>query len=582
MVPETLVSLLHACSKNRLLHHGLSLHASAVKAGLESTFICNHILNMYAKCGRVGNAHQVFDEMLERNVVTWSALISGYDQCGKHLMSVELFSRMILEEQPNEFVYGSVLSSCASLMAPITGQQIHGHSLKLGYSSISFVCNSLISMYMKCGRSTDAESVFDNVSKLSMTAYNALITGFLENKHPEKGIKIFKTMCQNGLVPDRFTFMGVLGSCLDPFCYWRGLQLHCQTIKLKLDSMAIIGNIIISMYSKFGLIEESEKMFKSINEKDVISWNTMIAACSQCDDHAKALNVFREMEEENTQRPDDFTYSSVLTALAGLASIRHGKQVHALLIRTLSDKDTCVSNAVMNMYAKCGCIRYGWTVFNQMGRHNLVSWNTMIAGFANNGLGYRALEMFELMKDMGIKPDSITFVGLLSACNHSGLLTEGLDLYSSMDTIYGIVPDIDHFSCIIDLLGRLGRLSEAHKHMHKYQFGDDPVILGCLLSACRLHGDVVTGEKLAKRILSLQTTTSSPYILLSSLYASDGMWDSAAEARKMFKGSGLKKDPGHSLIDVDGFIQKFTLGEFSHPQIKEVVETLKSFEFSRG
>ena len=259
MVLETLGSLLNHCSKTKAFHNGISLHAVAIKAGMLCIINSNHTINMYSKCGKLILAHQLFDEMPERNLVTWSALISGYDQAGKHLMAIDLFKKMRTELWPNEFIFSSALSSCASLLEARLGQQIHAQAVRLGCSSISFVSNSLISMYMKCGECSDAMLVFsDGASWLSSVSYNAVIAGLVENKQPEKGFEMYKIMCQKGLIPDCFTFMGVLGVCSSPRDMWRGMQLHCQIIKNKLDSMATTGNILITMYAKFNLIEASE------------------------------------------------------------------------------------------------------------------------------------------------------------------------------------------------------------------------------------------------------------------------------------------------------------------------------------
>nr|DAD21884.1 TPA_asm: hypothetical protein HUJ06_023347 [Nelumbo nucifera] len=358
------------------------------------------------------------------------------------------------------------------------------------------------------------------------------------------------------------------------------MEFHCLTVKLGLDTTPSIGNAILIMYSKCNLIEEANKAFESIEEKDAISWNTFIAACSQCEDHAKGLRTFREMGRAIDVKPDDFTFASVLASCAGLASIRHGGQVHAHLMRTRLNQDVGVGNALVNMYAKCGSIVYAETVFNQMFDHNLVSWNTMIAGYGNHGLGKRALELFEQMKEMDIKPDSITFIGLLTACNHAGLVEQGKSYFNSMKEVYGIYPEVEHLSCLIDLLGRAGRLEEAEWYMDRFCFENDTVALGSLLSACRLHGDVVAGERVAGRILDLQPVTSSPYVLLSNLYASDRRWEGVAEARKMLKGSGVKKEPGHSLIEIKGTIEKFTVGDFSHFRIEEVKDVLRSLSWA--
>ncbi|XP_009587245.1 pentatricopeptide repeat-containing protein At4g33170-like [Nicotiana tomentosiformis] len=573
MVPEILGSLLHHCSKTKAFRYGLSLHAAAIKSGLrDDVVISNHILNMYAKCGNINFASQVFNEISERNLITWSAMISGYSQDGKHLMAINLYSQMTLE--PNEFVLASALSSCSNLLALKLGRQIHAQSIKLGCSSISFVSNSLISMYMKNGQCGDALSVFARTPNLTDVSYNAIIMGLVESSQREKAFEVYKCMCRQGLVPDCFTFVGLLGTCNSADDLGKGMQLHSQTMKLKLDGTAFIGNVIMIMYSNINLLDEAEKVFRSIKEKDVISWNTLVAACSRCDDHSKALGVFREMLEYFDGRPDEFTYASVLSASAGMGSMQFGRQIHANIIRTSSSVDIVGGNALVNMYAKCGCIQYAYTAFRLMTCHNLVSWNSVIAGFANHGHGKEVIKLFEEMKSVGLKPDSVTFLGLLIACNHAGLVDEGLDYFNTMNEIYGVTPDIEHFSCLIDLLGRAGRLKDAEEYMQRYPFGHDPVVLGCLLSACRLHGDVVIGERMAKKLLQLRPVSTSPYVLLSNLYASDEKWDSVAEARKMLKGCGLKKEAGHSLIEVKGSVEKFTIGDFSNSRIEEIMKVL--------
>ncbi|XVE71883.1 hypothetical protein DITRI_Ditri10aG0187500 [Diplodiscus trichospermus] len=581
MIPETIGSLLHHCSKTKAFRCGASLHTAVLKAGIKADIVVsNHVLNMYAKCGKITFARQVFDEMSEKNLVSWSAMISGYDQTGEPLSALDLFSQMRLV--PNEYIFASAISSCANLMLLGEGRQIHAQSLKYGFASVSFVSNSLISMYMKCSHPSDALSVYSAALEPNTVSYNAIITGLVENQQPEKGFEVFKHMHQQGIMPDRYTFVGLLRNCADSDALHIGMVLHCQTIKLGLDSAAFIGNVLMTMYSKFSLIQEVEKIFQLIEEKDVISLNTFIATCSHLEDHEKSLRAFAEMFNEYHMRPDDFTFASALSACAALASILFGKQIHARLIRTRLNQDLGVGNALTNMYAKCGSIEYAYNVFNRMLHQNLVSWNTIIAAFGNHGLGSRALELFQQLRATGLEPDSVTFVGLLMACNHVGMVDEGLLLFNSMQETYGFAPDIEHFSCLIDLLGRAGRLNEAEHYLRKFPFGQDPVILGSLLSACRLHGDVAMGERLAKQLLKLQPGSTSPYVLLSNLYASDEMWDCVAEARKMLKSSGLKKEAGYSLVQVKGKYEKFTIGDFSHARIDEILDALKTLAWKGG
>uniref|UniRef100_A0A7C9A4F8 Uncharacterized protein n=1 Tax=Opuntia streptacantha TaxID=393608 RepID=A0A7C9A4F8_OPUST len=573
---EYLGGLLHLCSKVRALRHGLALHGAALKAGrLANVVLSNHVLNMYAKCGGIALAHQLFDEMPERNLVSWAALISGYDQAGELFIAIDLYSRLRLALLPNEFVFGSVISACASLSCLPLGQQVHAQSLKLGCASISFVSNALISCYMKCGSCDDAFAIFSALLTPNSVSYNALIAGFVQNQRPARGLQTFQLMRQSGLIPDRFSYAGVLEACTIVMDIQEGLQLHCQTIKFRLDAAPFVGNVIIAMYSKFGLMDEAEKVFRSIRGKDVISWNTIITAYAQHADYVKSLDVLRELREENFLQPDDFTFAGALAACTGIASMHHGKQIHAFLVRTKLNWDAAVKNALLNMYAKCGCIAYAYSIFKQMSHPNLVSWNSIIAGFGNHGLGEKALYLFGKMKESGLKPDSLTFIALLIACNHAGLVDEGESLFNCMEEVYGVRPSLEHFSCLIDILGRAGRLAEAERCMRKFHFENNPVVVGSLLSACWLHGEGGVGERLGEQLLKLQPISTSPFVLLSNLYASDSMWSDVAEVRKMLKGSGLRKEPGYSIIEVQGKVEKFRIGDCSHGRIDEIRDVLR-------
>lgn len=579
MKPEKLGSFLHHCAKTKAFRLGLPLHAAAIKTGMQAEcFTGNHILNFYSKCGCIDSAHQVFDTMAHRNLVTWSAMISGYDQSNRPRVALRLFSQMQKYFKPNEHVFASALSSCSTIKDLYLGRQTHAQALKLGHAYIIFVLNSLTLMYMKCGKCTDALLIFsDNKPEiLTLVSYNIAITGLVENKQHEKGIDMFMIMCRQGLVPDRFTFAGLLGSGEPVYDLSVVMQLHCQMVKLGLDYVAFSGNVLITLYSNFNLMDESEKVFRSIKDRDAISWNTAIAACCRSEDRSKALDVFQEMVMDHSVSPDDFTYASVLSAAAHLSSMRNGKEIHARLIRTRPVWDVAVRNALINTYAKSGSISSAYTIFEQMEIRNLVSWNSIIAAFANHGLAEKAIALFGEMKRIGMEPDSVTFLELLTACNHSGLADEGRALFNSMSEVYKITPNVEHLCCLVDLLGRAGKVNEAEEYVHKHTIANDSVVLGSLLSKCQVHGGIISGEQIAKRLLELDPVTSSPYVLLSNLHASNRKWDGVCEARRMLRASGLKKEAGHSMIEVNGSMEKFIIGDFSHDRVDEILNLVKT------
>ncbi|KAG0469774.1 hypothetical protein HPP92_016474 [Vanilla planifolia] len=330
------------------------------------------------------------------------------------------------------------------------------------------------------------------------------------------------------------------------------------------------------MYTKCGSLGDVEKTFFSIQEKDIITCNSYISACSAFGEPDKGLMVYRNMYDIYGLSPDDFTLAGILAACSELFCIQYGAQIHGHLIRTKLELETGVVNAIISMYAKCGCINYANHVFNLMPKRNLVSWNTIIVALGHHGHARLAVQIFQQMQSDGIKPDSATFVGLLSACSHAGMVNEGKVYFDSMVQFYGYPPKIEHVSCLIDLLGRAARLEEAEAYANMFSFGNDLVILGSLLSSCRLHGNLVVGQRVAKKLLELQPTSSSPFVLLSTLYASDGRWNSVALAWKMLRNSGIKKEVGYSLVTVDGVFHKFTVGNYSHLRIENILDTLES------
>ncbi|CAA6664462.1 unnamed protein product [Spirodela intermedia] len=517
--------LLHLCAKSGALSRGLCLHGALIKRGLDSdVFLSNHLINLYARCGRISVARQVFEVMRERNLISWSLIISGCDKAGQASAALEIFSNMPF--LPNEYVYAGAISACAHLSALWEGRQVHAFSFKTGHAAISFVCNSLISLYMKCGRSDDALVIFSGMPAPNLVSFNAMIAGFADDLQFQRSLDLFKVMNQRGLRADQFSLVGVLGALAGAGDLQSagGTSLHCMALKLGLDRSAFAGNAVLAMYSRSGSIREAERVFQLIEDKDAVSCNTFMAACSRCGDHAKALFVFRAMAEGHGAEPDSFTLAGALGASAGLASAHHGGEIHCHLLRSGAPMDAAVCNALMNMYAKCGRIGCAESLFRLLPERNLISWNTMIAGLGSHGRGSQALQLFEEMQAAGVPPDSCSFSGLLAACSHSGMVEEGLALFDSMEEEHGITPGPEHLSSMVDLLGRAGRLKEAEDYLKASSFSEDHVAWGSLLASCRLHGELAVGRRVAERLLELRPPSSSPYVLLSSLYAVAGRW----------------------------------------------------------
>ncbi|KAL6634608.1 hypothetical protein ACP70R_027279 [Stipagrostis hirtigluma subsp. patula] len=553
MVLRRLVSLLldgAATSSHPRAEAAAAAHAAAAKSGhTADVFLSNQLIASYAGSGRLADARRVFDEMPRRNAVSWSALISGCARAGRPELALELLARMDGAMRRNEHVYASVARSCAALRALAAGAQVHADAVKSGFLGASFVPNSIVSMYMKCGCFDEGYKVFRTLAEPNVVSFNAVISGLAASSWPERGLEVFRLMKLRGLRPDMFSYTAVLGICSDLKDPYTGAMLHSVAIKMGLDVTAFVGNVILDMYSRYATIAEAEQVFSSVQEKDAVTWNTFIAAHSRRGAHMEALMLLKDMVDTKVC-PDNFTFSSALAACAELSLIRHGKQVHGHLIRSREDPDVAVGNAIIGMYAKCGHMVSAARVFDRMRSRNLLSWNTLISGYSRQGHAKEAIDTFERMKEEGIAPDSVTFTGVLAACNHAGLVSQGMDYFSSMSATYGVPPRAEHVSCLVDLLGRAGRLEEAEDLVQASAFRDDHVVLGSLLSASRVHGDTRVGERVAGRLLAVGPATGSPYVLLSQLHASGGRWDGAAEAWRMLKGRAANRDAGCSTVGV--------------------------------
>ncbi|KAJ1279677.1 hypothetical protein BS78_04G172700 [Paspalum vaginatum] len=542
MILRGLVSLiLDGAATSSRAHATAAAHAAASKSGhAADVFLCNHLIVSYARSGLLEAARRVFGEMPRQNLVSWSALISAYAQSGEPELALELFARMGFDARPNEHVYASAARSCAALRALAAGAHVHADALKRGFLGASFVANSIVSMYMKCGCYEAGCGVFRTLSAPNLVSYNAVISGLAASSQPEMGLDMFRLVKLRDLRPDRFSYAAALGICNDLEITDTGKALHCDAVKIGLDVTAFVGNVILDMYSKCGTTREAERAFSSVEVKDAVTWNTYITAHSRRGGHMEALALFKDMVDADVA-PDNFTFASALSACGELSLLRHGEQVHGHLIRSRDGADVAVGNAAMSMYARCGQMASAARAFGSLRAPNLLSWNTLISGFGKQGHAGDAIAAFERMKEAGTAPDSITFTGLLAACSHAGLVSQGVEYLDAMSVAYGVSPSAEHVSCVVDLLGRAGRLEAAEGHVEASALRDDPVALGSLLSACRVHGDTGAGERVSRRLLALGPRTSSPYVLLSHLYASGGRWDGVAEARRrMLKGGADK------------------------------------------
>jgi pentatricopeptide repeat protein len=572
----TFVPVLNACAGLRALEEGRRAHELIIQTGCEAdVFVGSSLVDMYAKCGHMEDALRVFNKMPSRDVVMWSALILGHVKYGQGQKALELFRQMQQEGvQPDTVTYVGVLNACASIMALDEGRRAHEQIIQSGCELDAFVGNSLVDMYVKCGSMEDAWSVFNKRPSRDAVTWTAMILGHVNCGQGQKALDIFQQMQEEGVHADAVTFVGVLNACASIMALGEGRHAHEQIIQSGCESDAFVGSSLIDMYVKCGSMEEASRVFNKLPSRAAVCWNAMIFGHVKCGEGHKALQLFQKMQHEGVQ-PDPATYVGVLNACANVVALEEGRRTHERIIQSRCESNVFVKSSLVDMYAKCGSMEDACRVFNTMPAHDVVSWNALLGGFAMHGQGKEALVHFERMCEEGVHPDDITFVCLLSACSHAGFVDEGLRFYALMTTVYRIPAKLEHYTCMVDLLGRAGHLQEAENMIQGMPCKPNAAIWRALLGACRIHGNVEMGERMAKRVLELEPKNAAAFVLLSNLYAATGNLELRESVERQRKERDAKKQPGRTWIEVNDAVHTFVVDDQIHPEMIKIRAELK-------
>ncbi|KAL2239638.1 UNVERIFIED_CONTAM: putative pentatricopeptide repeat-containing protein, chloroplastic [Sesamum indicum] len=496
----------------------------------------------------------------------------------------------------------SLLQKCrnANQIAPI-----HANVVKNGQEHDYFIVFELLRVCSKCDAIDYALKIFQKIQDPNVYHYTALIDGLVLSGSYYHGIRMYVHMIGNFVYPDNFVINSVLKACGLELDLRMGEQIHAQGLKLGLCSNRQVKLKLIELYGKSGEFEDMKRMFDEMPERDVVAmtvmmssyfehelaeracgifdlvkakdtvcWTAMIDGLVRNGEMSKALEYFRQMQREGV-RANEFTIVCVLSACAQLGALELGKWVHSYVEKYDIEVNHFVGSALINMYSRCGSIEEAGEVFEGMKEREASTYNSMIVGFALNGKSTQALEMFQRMINDGTKPTNITFVGVLNACSHGGLVDFGFEIFERMQIDYSVEPQIEHYGCIVDLLGRAGQVEEAYKFIQNMKLTPDHIIWGSLLSACKVHENYVLGEQVAKILLNHDCSDTGTYVLISNFYSSCGKWKEALLVRAKVKESGIQKEPGCSSIEVGNEIHEFLLGDIRHPQKKAIYRKLE-------
>lgn len=579
------------------------------KMSERNVFTWNSFVTALAKLGFLDEADSLFKSMPERDQCTWNSMVSGFaqhDRCEEalHYLSMMHKEGFVL----NEYAFASGLSACSGLNDMNRGVQIHSLIAKSPcLSDAVYIGSALVDMYSKCGNVDDAQQVFDEMGDRNVVTWNSLITCYEQNGPAVEALKVFHMMLRASVEPDEVTLASVISACASLSAIQVGQEIHGLVAKnKKLRNDIILSNAFVDMYAKCGRIKEARFIFDSLpirnviaetsmisgyamaastkaarlmftkmRERNVVSWNALISGYTQNGENEEALSLFVLLKRESVC-PTHYTFANILKACADLAELHLGMQAHVHVLKhgfkfqSGEEADIFVGNSLIDMYVKCGCVEDGYLVFRKMMERDCVSWNAMIIGFAQNGYGNEALELFREMVDSGEKPDHITMIGVLSACGHAGLVDEGRHYFSSMTRDFGVAPLRDHYTCMVDLLGRAGFLEEAKSMIEEMPMEPDSIIWGSLLAACKVYRNITLAEYVAEKLLEVEASNSGPYVLLSNMYAELGQWGDVMNVRKLMRKEGVTKQPGCSWIDIQGHAHVFMVKDKRHPRKKQI------------
>ncbi|KAL8147339.1 pentatricopeptide repeat-containing protein At4g35130, chloroplastic-like [Apium graveolens] len=551
---------------------GKIVHCLAIRMGFGlNVYFCNTMLDVYVKCGEVGLGVQLFDEMSVRDLVSWTTMISGFVREGNVCGSFGLFNRLRMEFEPNNVCLMVMFQVCCHCVNG--GRQLHGYAVKCGLLMSQSVCNSVLKMYAdSCV--DDAEILFGEFDRRDVVSWNIIIS-FYSLRHDIIKLADCVRVMQDKAVISIESLTLLVSSCSDDGNIFDGKQLHCLGIKSgQYDS--ILKTSLLDFYAKCEDLDSSEKLFSEIPFTNHITLNAMMSAFIRNGFFREAIELFRNMLSSGF-KPAAEPLTNVILAYSHMGSLRLGKSVHAYCFKNLlEDKTASLETSIMNMYIRCGSIFSARICFDRMPSRDLVAWTSMIEGFGTHGMGYEALQIFDSMIKEGVEPNSVTFLGILSACSHSGLLRDGCRVFYSMKSKFGIQPNLSHYTSIVDLLGRFGMLKEALAIILKFVNFADSKIWGALLSASRVHEKQLLAEFSAGMLFKLEPENAGYHTLMSNVQASLEGWSEVEEIRDFVQDSNLVKQPGWSCIEARGLINGFVAGDRSHPQVAEIYETLSS------
>ncbi|KAK7812168.1 pentatricopeptide repeat-containing protein At5g39350-like [Quercus suber] len=545
--------VIKACGDLLLLNVGLVVHGKTLMAGLDlDTFVQNSLLAMYMNCGEKEEARLVFDAMWERSVVSWNTMINGYvrNGCAKEAMMV--FNWMMdVGVEPDCATMVSVLPACGYLKDLVLGRKVHALVEEKGLGKKIAAKNALVDMYAKCGSMDEARLVVDKMGERDVVTWTTMINGYILNGDARSALALCQLMQFDGVRPNSVSIASLLSACGSLCSLEYGRCFHGWAIRQRVESDVIVETALIDMYAKCKKIYLSLRVFAKTTKKRTVPWNAILSGCIHNGLAREAIEYFKQMLTDALQ-PNDATLNSLLPAYSILADLQQATNIHCYLVISGFLSSTEVATGLIDIYSKCGSLESAHKVFSGVPEKekDIILWSVIIACYGVHGHGEIAVSLFNQMVQSGVKPNEVTFTSVLHACSHAGLVDKGFNLFKFMLENHKISPRPDHYTCLVDLLGRAGRLDEAYDLIKTMPFKPNYAVWGALLGACVIHENVELGKVAAKWLFELEPENTGNYILMAKIYATAGRWKDAENVRHMMNEIGLRKTAAHSLVEV--------------------------------
>lgn len=573
----TFLCFLKACSSHAALAQGKQIHMYVIEHWSElDKQVADTLIDMYVTCGSLHDAQAVFDQLRGQSFEAWNSMIAACIQLGNSNEALRLFQEMQHEGfVPKIGTFVCILQACSMMTALEQGKQVHYKIIECGFDSDIFVGNTLIDFYGKCRSFDDACLIFDRLPSRDVVTWSALIAGYAQHGYCKEALEFFQKMQQEGISPNQVTFVCVLKACSILAVLELGKQIHNHIICSGFQLDIFVGSALVDMYAKCGSVEDARLVFFKLPERDTVTWSAMVAGYAQHGHGQEALEVFQQMQEESIE-PSIITFVGILKGCSSIAALEHGKEIHTCIIKRGFEADLFVGSILIDFYAKCGCLQDAWAVFNSLPRQDVVTWSAMIAGFAQHSNYKLASQFFEDMQQEGLSPNEVTFLSLLSACNHVGEVDEGCQHFRSMRKDHGIMPALEHYYSMVDLLGQAGHSDEAEDLLESIPFQQNIVGWTSLLGSCKAHGNVYLGRRCFEHVVRIDPGYATGYLLMSDIYAQAGMWQDAEKVEELRRSANAWKKPAKAFIEVDNEVHGFIVDDKTHPQSDDIYAKLRS------